>query len=165
MAIVLAATATQAQGAGTIKGNVYVFGFAASFNDSTVYLTDIQEINGARINGKSKFLENRSSYSYQLQDYLKTLGVSQPTCITSYATDRKTIEKKYARLKKKYTEKGKQAYDVRYIAKDDFTYKAAEAGEGIVYVDPTEGAKAARKSEMKARNGKRKDKKKKNSKE
>ena len=48
----------------------YVFGFASSFNDSTVYFTDIQELDSAWFTSKNKFLIGRENYSYQLRDYL-----------------------------------------------------------------------------------------------
>ena len=35
---------------------LYAFGFSASFNDSIVYFTDIQEIDSAWINDKTDFL-------------------------------------------------------------------------------------------------------------
>ena len=33
---------------------IYVYGFAASFNDSTVYFTDIQQVDSAYIDSKTK---------------------------------------------------------------------------------------------------------------
>ena len=80
---------------------VYMFGFAASFNDSTIYITDIQEIKGAYVAERTKFLVNRDEYSYQLRNYLQGQGNAFPTCITSYAYDRKTIEKKFSMILKK----------------------------------------------------------------
>jgi len=49
---------------------MYMFGFAASFTDSIVHFTDIQEVDSAWIDTKSKFLLSREEYSYQLRDYL-----------------------------------------------------------------------------------------------
>ena len=51
-----------------------MFGVATSFNDSTLYITEIQEISGAYIDSKTKFLVERDNYSYQLRDYLKGIG-------------------------------------------------------------------------------------------
>ena len=99
---------------------VYAFGFAASFNDSTVYFTDVQEIDSAWVNEGNHFLYSRENYSYQLRDYLKGQGVSYPTPITSFALKRKTAEKNLATFRKKYTEKGK--FDVRYIKESEFRY-------------------------------------------
>ena len=64
---------------------VYLFGFAASFNDSTVYFTDIQEIDSAWVDDKTNFLHDRDQYSYQLRDYLAEKFEPNRTCITTFA--------------------------------------------------------------------------------
>lgn len=101
---------------------VYVYGFAASFNDSTVYFTDIQQVDSAYIDSKTKFLYSRENYSYQLRDYLERLGFSNATCTTSFATTRKAAEKKYLALRKKYLEGGN--YNIHYLKAPDFVYQA-----------------------------------------
>ena len=65
--------------AATKQTKIYIFGVATSFNDSTLYITEIQEISGAYIDSKTKFLVERDNYSYQLRDYLKGLGEQTPT--------------------------------------------------------------------------------------
>lgn len=99
---------------------LYMYGFAASFNDSTVYFTDIQEVDSAWTNTKTGFLYSRDNYSYQLRDHLKKSGVPHPTCITVYAKTRKELEKKYVALKKRYTTKGN--YNVKHIASNEFGF-------------------------------------------
>ena len=84
---------------------IFVYGFAASFNDST-----------------TKFLYSRENYSYQLRDYLDKLGFKNATCTTSFATTRKEAEKKYLALRKKYLEGGK--YNINYLKEQDFHYEA-----------------------------------------
>ena len=95
------------------KTAVYMFGFSASFNDSTVYITDIQKVEDAWVNNKSGFLINRDDYSYQLQNYLK----------------QKDIHKKYDSLKKKYTDKKKGDFLVNYLKPEDFTFTAVTPDE------------------------------------
>ena len=75
-----------------VQTKVYLFGMAASFNDSTAYLTDVQEID-AWINDKGKFLYSRENYSYQLRDFLQSQGFANATCITCFALSRKKAEK------------------------------------------------------------------------
>lgn len=99
---------------------LFMYGFATSLNDSTVYFTDIQEVDSAWTDTKTDFLYSRDNYSYQLRDHLKKEGVPHPTCVTMYAKTRKDIEKKYFSLKKRYTTKGK--YDIKYIAANDFAF-------------------------------------------
>ena len=50
--------------------NIYIFGFSASFKDSVVYTTDIQNVEGLWIDTKTKFLLNRDEYSHQFKVYL-----------------------------------------------------------------------------------------------
>lgn len=106
---------------------VYMFGFAASFNDSTVCFTDIQEVDSAYIDTKTKFLYSRENYSYQLRDYLEQASFDSPTCITVFALTRKDIEKKYARMRRRYTDNGK--YLVKEVSAPDFIYQAIKFEE------------------------------------
>ena len=98
----------------------FIFGFAASFNDSTVYLTDVQEVDSAWITAKSKFLIGRDNYSSQLQEYLHKKDVLNPTCVTFFALKRKDIEKKYISMRKKYGTGGK--FIVKDVYIDQFKY-------------------------------------------
>ncbi|MBR7048769.1 MAG: hypothetical protein IKI16_02805 [Prevotella sp.] len=111
------------------KTAVYMFGFSASFNDSTVYMTDIQKVEDAWVNTKSGFLVNRDDYSYQLQNYLKQKGEQTPTCVTFYALKQKDIHKKYENLKKKYTDKKKGDFFVTYLKSEDFAFTAVTPDE------------------------------------
>ena len=99
---------------------VYMYGFAASFNDSTVYFTSLQEIDSVYIDSKTKFLYSRDNYSYQLRDYLSAHGAGNYTCTTVFALNRKAAEKKYAKLRKRYTQGGK--YTVKDLSKTDFFF-------------------------------------------
>jgi hypothetical protein len=67
----------------------YIFGFASSFNDSTVYFTDVQKVDSAYFTRKSKFLVSRENYSYQLRDYLEQQGAGKRTCVVMFETDQK----------------------------------------------------------------------------
>ncbi len=106
---------------------VYLFGFAASFNDSTVYFTEVQELDSAYIDSKTKFLYSRENYSYQLREHLTAAGANTPTCVTCFALKRKDIDKKYANLKKKYTKGGK--FIVKEVKSTDFHYQAIKPEE------------------------------------
>lgn len=100
---------------------VYLYGFAASFNDSTVYFTGVQKLDSAYLDTKTKFLYSRENYSYQLRDYLAGIGFSNATCITSFAGTPKEAEKKYQALRKKYTGKGN--YVIKDIKEAEFSFK------------------------------------------
>lgn len=106
---------------------VYMFGFAASFNDSTVCFTDIQEVDSAYIDTHTKFLYSRENYSYQLRDYLQQQSFPTPTCITVFALTRKDIESKYARMRRRYTDSGK--YIVKEVSSPNFVFQAIKFEE------------------------------------
>ena len=103
---------------------VYMFGFSASFNDSTIYLTDIQEVDSAWIDDKSHFLQGRGIYAQQLKDYL-TSAIQQPNriCMVMYSETLKEIEKQYVKMKRLYTKKSKMPYDIHYLDETMFHFE------------------------------------------
>ena len=121
----------------------YIFGFAASFNDSTVYITPVQQLDSAYITSKNHFLVNRENYSYQLRDYLEQQGAGNRTCIVMYDTDQKKAEKKWIKLYEHYTKKPKAKkvkndqkkedapipFLVKKIANNEFSFKAIAPDE------------------------------------
>ena len=119
LTLVVALTALTASAVNKLE-RVYMYGFAASFNDSTVYFTSLQEIDSVYIDSKTKFLYSRDNYSYQLRDYLSAHGAENYTCTTVFALNRKAAEKKYAKLRKRYTQGGK--YTVKDLSKTDFFF-------------------------------------------
>lgn len=131
---------------------LYAYGFSASFNDSTVYFTEIQQIDSAWVNQRNGFLYSRDSYSYQLKNYLQNLGVENPTCIISFAKTRKEAEKKYMALRKKYT-KEVGAFTVKYVSLQEFQFIAISAQDdpNVVTDDSKEAIKAEKEAEKKAK--------------
>lgn|SRR5574344_117071 len=104
-----------------IVPKVYLFGFAASFNDSVVYFTDIQDIDSAFIDSKTNFLLSRDNYSYQLRDYLETQNLRNRTCVTMFGFKKDKLEKTFLTMKHKYM--GKNKFDVRFIDSSKFRYQ------------------------------------------
>lgn len=108
----------------------YMFGFVASFNDSVVFFTDIQQVDSVWVNDKKGFLAGRSSYAYQLRDFFnKSFNMPNRTCIVVSDPDRKKVEKKYAKLKKIYVTKGAGKYDVHYTNASEFRFQTVNMGE------------------------------------
>ena len=102
----------------------YMFGFVASFNDSIIHFTDIQEVDSVWLMPKKKMVAGRSNYSYQLRNYCaETLGMPNRTVVVVTALKRKDIEKKFLKLRKQYTGKKKAQYDIRYINASEFRFK------------------------------------------
>ena len=99
-----------------------MFGFAASFTDSIVFFTDIQEVDSVWLTPK-KFLAGKSNYSYQLRNFCTdSLGLKNRTVVVVSALTRKDIEKKYAKMKKDYIEKRAGQYDVHFIDASEFRF-------------------------------------------
>ena len=108
---------------------VYIFGFSASFKNSVVYLTDIQELDSAWIDSKTKFLLGRDTYSTQLKEYLtQSVNDSHRTCVVMFSTEKAKAEKKYMKLKRTYTvkAKAKDGYDVKYLDRKDFSFETVD---------------------------------------
>ncbi len=130
---------------------LYVYGFAMTFNDSTVYFTDVLELDSAWYDSHHKFIYSRSSYSSQLKTYLQDEGVDNPTCIIAFADNRKKAEKKLMKMKSKYMKKN-TFFTIRYVAATDFVFTAVSAADdpAVPKVTTKEELKAARKAEKEA---------------
>ena len=102
---------------------VYMFGFSASFKDSVVYVTEMQNVQEAWIDTKTKFLLGRDQYSAQLKNYL-TDKLNQPGRVSMvlFELNKKKAEKLYLELMKKY----QKGYDVRYVNNKDFSFEAID---------------------------------------
>ncbi|MBR3496592.1 MAG: hypothetical protein IKH37_07700 [Prevotella sp.] len=142
---------------GVLSPKMYVFGVAASFNDTIVHITDIQTLDSAWVSSKSKFLLGRESYSYQLRDYIaETLHMPHRTCITLFATKRSKIEKEYLKMMRLYGQtaktgkKKKQAhsFEIRHINQNQFRYKSVDMGD----YDEQQSAKQTRKQKKRRKN-------------
>lgn len=128
LTLILVAFAIGAQAKPVQPDHVYMFGFSASFKDSTIYITDIQDVKGAWIDNKSQFLLSRDNYSYQLKEYF-TEKMQQPdrVCMVLYATSQAQAEKLMKKLMKKYVPTAKkkgsaEPYDVRQLTTTDFQF-------------------------------------------
>ena len=120
IAMLLPATASAKDKGQTL----YMFGFAASFNDSTVYITDIQAVPNARLTRKHNHLVDRNDYSYQLRNHLVQQSPdSHPTVVTFFAKNQKDATKKYDKIYRKYTAKAKGRYIVVFIKQEEFKYQ------------------------------------------
>lgn len=88
------------------KYGVYMVGVSASFTDSLVYITDIQFLDSAVVDGKG-FLVGRSQYSLQLKDYLETKeNGKNRTCFMFFNVKKNKLQKELSQLKEKYKKGG-----------------------------------------------------------
>ena len=69
--LIVAAIVPAAMTAKNVKlPKVYMFGFAASFNDTIVHFTDVQAVDSVWMDSKTHFLLGRENYSNMLRNYL-----------------------------------------------------------------------------------------------
>ncbi len=110
--------------------DVYVFGFSASFTDSTVYFTDIQKLDSALIEDKGDLLMHRDEYARQLKYYFNDKR-QEPyrTCVVYFGLTEKKAVKKLEKLKRLYTVKAKKVYNVVYLRPEDFKFTIVESNE------------------------------------
>lgn len=82
--------------------SVYAFGVAASFNDSTVYYTEVQVLDSVQLD-KNGFLPKRDLYTYQLKNYLEyELKKPDYTCMIYFSENKAKLEKEASKVKGKY---------------------------------------------------------------
>lgn len=125
--LALALSTTQAMAKKKVIDKMYMFGFSASFKDSTVYFTDVQEVNNVWFDTKNKFLLGREFYSEQLKDFLsKKRQLPARTCVVMFDSKQKKAEKKLLKMKRLYTVKAKGKYEVQYLGPEDFKFKTLD---------------------------------------
>jgi hypothetical protein len=156
----LMATGADAKGSQREQKKIYIFGMAASFTDTIVHFTSIQEVDSAWLDKKRGFLVGRDSYSSQLREYLYgQLQLMSRTCLVIYDTKRKKLEKKYDNMMRLYATptKGSRQYDVRHIDQQDFLFQRVEMNEDseVEELPDEENAdgKEAKKKDKKPRKG------------
>ena len=126
LALLLLTASDEASAKRVKTQQMYLFGFSASFKDSVVYITDIQEIQGAWMDNKTQFLLGRDSYSAQLKEHFDRQQQPNRVCAVYFNTSRKKLEKTYEKMKKKYVLKHPGMYDVRYLTATDFKFEAVD---------------------------------------
>ena len=100
---------------------VYLYGAATNFNDSTVYVTDIQRLDSMVIKADGS-LQNLAQYSLQLKVYLEgTLGKQNQTCAVIYSAKKTKVENEFSKMR--YRCESDKNKTLIKIDKDDFTFK------------------------------------------
>lgn len=94
-------------GAVQAKGNngvVYIFGASFSVTDSTVYFTEIQQLDGIALEGGR--LPHRHYYSYELKDYMSYReNLPGRTSVIYFSKKRSQLEKKEMKIKERLIER------------------------------------------------------------
>lgn len=99
----------------------YAFGFSTSFTvDSVAYFTEIQVLDSVFLE-KKVFLPNRSSYSYQMKNFLEMQkGLKDCTCTMFFSTNKAKLLKEQNKLIDNHRKKKKMA--VKKLESTDFKF-------------------------------------------
>ena len=149
--LLLSMTFQSAEAKRKVVPRVYLFGFAASFNDTIVHFTNVMEVDSVWMD--KKFLLGREHYSHQLRDYLADKKeLPHRTCVTMFAKDRQKAEKMLIKMKRLYTQSkdGRAHFDVRYLDDDEFRFKTVN----IMEYEWTEGDSETIEKPQKPKKGK-----------
>ena len=140
MTLVALGVATTTNAKKVVTPRMYIFGMAASFNDSTVYFTNVQELNNVWVEKRHKELDVRKLYSMQLLDYLNNQKIQNRTCIVIANEKRSKLEKKFLKLRKLYTQSkdGKVHFDVKYLGDQDFKFTTIDMTDIYKGIEETE---------------------------
>ena len=99
---------------------VYIWGASVCFNDTVVYFTEIQQLDGVELEKGSDFLPNRQLYSYELKDYM-SFKEDMPgrTSVILFSKKKQTLEKRVEKIKQRLVKKNGKT--VRYLG-DKFKF-------------------------------------------
>lgn len=118
---------------------IYMYGLSASFADSTVYFTNVQAVDSAWMDTKKSILLGRDNYSLQLKNMLaEKHGERNRTCIVVFGTKKSRVEKDLLKMRRKYTVKANNQYNVRYIDDADFHFKPVDMSYETTDAAPAE---------------------------
>lgn len=84
-----------------VMKSVAMFGYAVSFKDSVVCLTEIQTIDSAWIEPAHNFLLDRSLYSLQLQMYMEQQGHKNAICTIFYDKNPRKLQRMWRKVYKR----------------------------------------------------------------
>ena len=146
LALAIAAISSFTAHAKNDPTTAYMFGFASSFSDSTVYMTSVQRVDSVYLTHKKLFLDNRENYSLQLKEYLESIGAPKKW---TKLHDRYTKQAKAKRLKN--GEKPKDLptpWQMKNIDESKFMFKAVEPSD--MEEPKTKAERKAEKKEAKA---------------
>ena len=106
---------------------VYGFGYSFSITDSTVYFTEILELPEAKLQKKTKFLENRQMYSDQLKRYLEKGEPAAPdrTCTVFFSKNHATLKSIYLRIRRR-KQLDKEIKTVKELTPEQFVFNAVK---------------------------------------
>lgn len=99
---------------------LYLYGVSFSFNDTIVYITDVQPVEGAYLVNK-KFLGDAKEYAEQMNVYFTKKLDECRTNAVYFSTTRPKAEKAYVKLRNRLN---KRKVSLQPLPTGEFTFKA-----------------------------------------
>lgn len=110
---------------------IFIFGVAQDLADTTVYISAITTVAGAKLNSGGD-LENWTYYSEQLKKYVETtFQRPHQTVAVYYDKKLKNVEKRYQKTETQIRKKSPYPPTFKYIHPEDFHFKVPR----IVFTD------------------------------
>lgn len=104
----------------SLKGKekkVYLFGMAASFNDSVAYCTTVQVVDSVEL--VKGLLPQREAYAYQMKSFIEAvMGKENFTCMIYFSENKAKLEKEAAKVMNKYT----KSNTLKALADEEFAF-------------------------------------------
>lgn len=80
--------------------SIYMFAYGTSFNDSTIYLSNVEVVKNATLEQKTNFLNNRLSYSNAFKQFLDVKYSGIHTTAVFFNVKREKLEKMYLKIRR-----------------------------------------------------------------
>ena len=97
-------------------------GVGISFADSSVFITDMMQVDSITLDKKRKFLMDRQLYSFQFQRYLEQTYECAPYVpAVFFSSKRKKMERRYLSMHKRYSQD--MHYRVILVDQSQFRFK------------------------------------------
>ena len=103
----LLATAGRVSATDRCEPLMYAFGYAFSFNDSTLYLTNIQKVEKVWVRTHASFVIEQETYSNQLKNFFENDNIKDMTCGVCFDKKEKNLSKKLAKIRSRYQKRMK----------------------------------------------------------
>lgn len=131
--IVAFSTVAQLHASNEKQTTLYVFAYGTCFNDSVAYISSVARLSQASVDGKTKFLNNRSLYVSAFKNYLEKKYNRIYTCALFFSVKRDKLEKKYLKVKR-IAQKEKTTRLIE-VPLTEFNLSTAAVGSGDVQND------------------------------
>ena len=128
-----------------VMQRVGMLGFAVSFKDSVVCLTDIQTLDSTYIEPDHGFLHDRSLYSLQLQMHLEKAGYRNAVCTVLFNKKPHKLNRAVRKIRKKFERDA--SFRIKEVPVSEFRFKAEEYRPVILEEETTEAAETAKATE------------------